>query len=101
MGGEVFTTPYVIERIPNSPANHQHPTQAKKNSWIISTNGEDPIIDQDALDELNTHQNPYGKSKFEIILCKRKNYHSKDLEDICSRFNQVRPVVSNLEVCLP
>ena len=35
---EDFTIPYVIYKIPNSPASCQHPTQAKENVWIISIN---------------------------------------------------------------
>ena len=36
---EDFTTPYVIDTIPNSPAGHKLPTKAKKNVWIITING--------------------------------------------------------------
>ena len=34
-------------------------------------------------------------------LCRSKSYQSTDLEEIRSRFDQVRPVVSHLEVRLP
>ena len=37
---EYFTISYVTNTIPNSPAGHQLPTQAKENVWIISINGE-------------------------------------------------------------
>ena len=36
-----------------------------------------------------------------ISLCRRKSYQRTDLEEICFRFDQVRPVVSHLEVRLP
>ena len=42
-----------------------------------------------------------GKSKNKIVLCRRKSYQRTDLEEIPSRFDQVRPVVSHLEVSLP
>ena len=48
------------------------------------------------LDELNVHQNPRVKSKVNISIRRRKSYHIKYLEEILSRFDQVRPVVSNL-----
>ena len=53
------------------------------------------------LDELNLHQAPHVKSKIKISLCRRKSYQRTYLEEIRSRFDQVRPVVSHLEVCLP
>ena len=67
----------------------------------IYINGEEPITSQCALDELNCHQNPRGKSKFKLSICKRKSYHRTDIEEIWYIFDQVRPVVSNLEVFLP
>ena len=69
--------------------------------WIVAINGEETIIAQGVLDELNSHQTPRGKSNIKIILCIRKSYQRKDLEEIRSRFDQVRPVVSHLEVRLP
>ena len=69
--------------------------------WIVAINGEEPITSQSVIDELNRHQTPQGKSKIKISLCRRKSYQRTDLEEICSRFDQVRPVVSHLEVCLP
>ena len=36
---EDFTILYVTDIIPNSPAGHQLPTQAKLNAWIIAING--------------------------------------------------------------
>ena len=60
--------------------------------WIIYINREEPIIDQGALDELNHHQNPCGKSKVKIILLRRNIYQRTD---------PVRPVVWNLEVYHP
>ena len=69
--------------------------------WIIAINGEEPITYQGMLDEPNIHQNTRGKSKVKISLCRKKIYHRTDLEEICSRFDQVRPVVSHIEVHLP
>ena len=37
---EDFTIPYITDTIPNSPACHQLPSQAKWNLWIIDINGE-------------------------------------------------------------
>ena len=97
---EDFTIPYITDTIPNSPAVHQLPSQAKINMQIIAINGEEPITDQDVLDELNLHQNPWRKSKIKISIFRRKSYQRTDLEDICSRFDQVRPVISHLEVSI-
>ena len=98
---EYFTIPYSTDTIPSSPAGHQLTSRAKINVWIIAVNGEEPITDQGALDELNFHQTPRGKSEVKISLCKRNSYQRTDLEYICSRFDQVRPVVSHIEVRLP
>ena len=98
---EYFTIPYVTDTIPNSPAGHKLPTQAKKNVWIVSINVEEPITSQCALDELKRHQTPCVKSKVKIIICRSKSYQRTYLEDICSVFDQVRPVVSYIEVRLP
>ena len=98
---EYFTILYITDTIPNSPDGHQLPAQAKQNVYIIATNGEDSITAQGARDELNRNKNTHGKSKFKISICRRKSYQITDLEDICSIFDQVRPVVSNLEVNLP
>ena len=71
---EYFTIPYITDTIPNSPAGHQLPSQAKRNVCIVAINVEEPITDQDILDELNRHQNPRGISKIKISLCRRKSY---------------------------
>ena len=68
--------------------------------WIIDINGEDLIITHGALDELNCHQTTREKYKVKISLCRRKSYQRKDVEEISSRFYQIRPVVSHLEVRL-
>ena len=68
---------------------------------ISDINGEDTIIDQGALDEINHHQNPSEKYKFKIIVCIRKSYQRTDIEKIHSKLHQVRPVVSHLGVLLP
>ena len=98
---EEFTIPYITDTIPNFPAGHQLPSQAKQNVWIVAINGEEPITAQGVLDELNFHQTPRGKSKIKISLCRRKRYQRTDLEEIRSRFDQVRPLVSHLDVLLP
>ena len=98
---EDFTTPYITNTIPNWPADNKLTTQDKRNVWIISINGEEPITDQGALDELNNHKNPCGKSKVNISLCRRNSYQITDIEDIHSIFYQFRPVVSHSGVCLP
>ena len=69
--------------------------------WIIDIIGEEPIIYKGILDELNPHQTPQGKSKIKISLSRRKSYHRTHLEEIRSRFDQVRPIVSHFEVRLP
>ena len=69
--------------------------------WIIAINVEENITSQGALNELHRHQTQRGKAKVKISLYRRKIYHRKDIEDISSRFDQVRPVVSHIEVCLP
>ena len=69
--------------------------------WIIAINGEEPITSQGILDELNNHQNQRGIYRVNISLRRRKIYHRIDLGYICSRFDQFRPVVSHLGVCLP
>ena len=53
------------------------------------------------IDELNSHQTPRDNSKINISLCRRKIYERTCLKDIRSRFDQVIPVVLNLDVCLP
>ena len=40
LNDEDFTIPYINDTIPNSPAGHQLPSQAKRNLWIIAMNGE-------------------------------------------------------------
>ena len=47
---EYFTIPYITDTIPNSPAVHQFPAQAKLNVWIIAINGEYHITNQGILD---------------------------------------------------
>ena len=98
---EYFTIPYITDTIPNSLADRKLPAQAKRNLWIIAINGKYTITDQGVIDELNSHQNPHGKSKFKISLCSRKSYQRTDLEEIFSIFYQVRPVVPYLKVGLP
>ena len=46
---EYFTIPYVTDTIPNSPAGHKLPTQAKKYVCIIDISGEEPITSQSVL----------------------------------------------------
>ena len=69
--------------------------------WIVDINGEDPITAQGALDELNLQQTPRVKYKVKISLFRRKSYQRTYSEYISYRFDQVRPVVSHIEVSLP
>ena len=101
MYNEYFTIPYVIDTIPNSTAVHQLPTQAKKKFCIIAIDGEDPITTQGAIYGIKFHQTPRVKYKVEISLCRRKSYQMTDIEEVRSRFDQVRPVVSHIEVLIP
>ena len=57
---EYFTIPSITDTIPNSPAGHQLLSQDKQNVWIVPINEENPITDQGALDELNSHQTSRG-----------------------------------------
>ena len=98
---EDFTIPYITDTIPNLPDGHKLPSQANRNVWIVAINGEELITAQGVLYELNRHQTPWSKSNIKISLCRRKIYQRTDLEEIRSRFYQVRPVVSHLEVLLP
>ena len=98
---EYFTIPYITDTIPISPSGHQLPSQAKINVWIIAINGEEPIKAQGVLDVINFHQNPRGKSKIKIRLCRSKIYQITDLEEIFSIFDQVRPVFPHIEVRIP
>ena len=63
-----------------------------------NNNGEEPITPKSVLDELNFHQTPRGKPKVKISLCKGNSYQRTDIEETRSRFDQVRPAVSHLEV---
>ena len=72
LGDQDFTIPYITDTIPNSPAGHQPPSQAKRNVWIVTINREEPITAQGVVDELNRHQTPRGKPKIKISLCRRK-----------------------------
>ena len=98
---EDFTIPYITNTIPNSPSGRQLLSQANINVWIVAINGEQPITDQGVLDELNFNQSPRGKSKIEIILFRRESYQRKNIEEIRYRFDQVRPMVSHIEVRPP
>ena len=39
LDGDDFTIPYIIDAIPNSPAGHHLPTQAKTHFCIVVING--------------------------------------------------------------
>ena len=69
--------------------------------WIVAINGEEPITDQGALHELNSHQTNRGKSKVNIGLFSIKSYQITYPEEIFSIFDQARHVVSHLEAHLP
>ena len=98
---EDFTIFYITDTILSSLSSSQPPSQSKINMWIIAINVEDSITAQGALDEINHHQTLRVKYKVGICLCRRKIYHRKYLEEISSRFDKVRPVVSHIEVSLP
>ena len=59
------------------------------------------MIKKVVLYELQSYQTQRGKSKLDISLFRRKIYQLTDIEEICSIFNQVWPVVSHLEFSLP
>ena len=101
MDDEDFTILYITDTITNSPAGYQIQTQAKLNVWIIDINGEEHLTAQGAIDDLNCHKTPRGKPTVDISLCRNKCFQRTYLEEICSRFDQVGPVVSHLEVRLP
>ena len=86
---------------PNFPAGHQLPSHANRNVWIVAIIGKETITYQCVIDEINRSQTPRGKSNINISLLRIKSYQITDLEYIRSIFDQVRPVVSHLEVCLP
>ena len=69
--------------------------------WIISIDVEEPITAQGVLDELNCYQTPRVESKINISLRRSKSYQRIYLEEIRSRFDQVRPVVSHIEFRIP
>ena len=98
---EDFKSPSITDTTPNSPSIRHLTAQDKRNVLIIAINGLEPITAQGALDELKHHKNPRGKPKDKIRICRRKSYQITYLEDICSRFDQVRPVVSHIELRLP
>ena len=98
---EYFTIPYVIYTITNLPAGHKLPTQAKNNLCIVAINGEEPITSQGILDELQSHNTQRLKYKAKISIRRKKRYQKTDLEDIWSRLDQFRPVVSHFEVHIP
>ena len=80
LNDEYFTIPYITDTISNSPAGHQLTIPAKRISLIVTINGEEPITSQGALDEINCHQTPCGKSNINISLCRSKSYQRTDLE---------------------
>ena len=61
LDGEEFTFPYTIDTIPNSPARHKLPTQAKNNVWIIDIHGKEPIKEKGEIDETYFYQTQRGK----------------------------------------
>ena len=69
--------------------------------WIIAINEEYPVTAQGELDELYRHHNTRGKYRVKISLWIRKSNQRTDIEKIRSIFDQVRYVVSHIEVLLP
>ena len=84
-----------FQNVTSEPLEHFDFVEPQRSSW------KSPYQTQGELDELNRHQNSRRKSKVSISLCIRNSYHRTYLEDICSRFDQVRPVFLHLEVRLP
>ena len=95
---EYFTMTYVIDTIPNSLAGHQLPTQANKKIWVVAINREDTITAEGMLDELQIYHTRHVKSKVNISLCIRNNHQRIYLKEIRSIFDQIRPMVSYIEV---
>ena len=101
MDDEYFTIHSVIDKISNSPASHQLPTQYKKNVLIIAINWEDNITEKVKLDEIQKHKTQCGEYKVKISILISKRYLRTYLEYIWSKFAQVIPVVSHIDVSLP
>ena len=72
MDDEDFKIPYITDTIPNSPAGHQLPSQAKINVWIIAINEEEYITSKDVLNELNPRQNPQGNPRSRSVYAERR-----------------------------
>ena len=68
---------------------------------IVSIREWGGITPKGSIDELHIYQTQRGKSKVNISLCQRKNYKSTDLEEIWSRFIQIKPGVSHIELHIP
>ena len=80
MDNEDFTIPFITDTTPKPLAGHQLSSQAKRNVCIIAINEEEPSTSQGALDELNHHQTPHGKSKVKISIRRMKIYQITYLE---------------------
>ena len=91
-----FTILYIIDKIPNSPAGHQFPIQAKIIVWTISIHGEESITKKGELGELKNYHNQREESKVDTGLFQSKIHQFTDIEELWSRFDQIRPLVYHL-----
>ena len=72
----------MIGTITNSSASPQIPTQYNNSVWAVAINGEEPITEKGALDELYRYQTQHSKSKVMISLRRRKIYQRTYLEEL-------------------
>ena len=68
---------------------------------IIVINGEETIIYQGTLDDLNHHQTPCGKIQGQYQYINKEELPKEISLRHFPRFDQVRPVISHLEVRPP
>ena len=101
MDDKDFTKPYIIDKVPNPRAVNQLTTQAKNNVCTIDINREECITEKGSLYELQRYQTQPIKSKVNISLLPSKIYLNTYLEELWTIFDQIRPVVSHIQVCLP
>ena len=93
-----FTISYIIDNITNSPEGHQ--LLPNDNVCIIYNNGEDPIPAKGSLGKLQCYHTQCENSESKISLYRKKIYQFTNIEEPRSIFDQIRPVISNLEVSL-
>ena len=101
MDYDEFIITNIIDTIANYPPGHQILTQAKKIVCIIAINGDKTVITKGLIDEIQRYHTQHSNKKLNIRLCSRNSYQCTDIEELWSIFDQIRPVVSHLEVNLP